>query len=172
MYRSWLFGIFLLWKTIAVVNTAAIDRWELRFALHETLETALISPLNLFKLSEVFFPRRRNVINSPVSVKVSYNLTCQEPGNCSLQAEDDSFCDDSGYIVSYFWTSLPIHRTDPYTFSILESFSKQYLNRTVPLVELSLEVKSLPCGTSRQDVRDELLCISAMVSHTKHFLIC
>ena len=79
MYRCWLFGIFLMCKTIVVVNTAAIDRWELRFALHETLETALISPLNLFKLSEVFFPRRHDVIISPVSVQVTYNLTCQEP---------------------------------------------------------------------------------------------
>ena len=147
-----------------MVNTAAIDRWELRFALHQTLETALISPLNLFKLSEVFFPRRHDIIISPVSVQVTYNLTCQEPTNCSLQTENDSFCGDGGYIASYFWTSLPIHRTDPYTFSILESFSQRHFGRTVPLVELSLEVKSLPCSISEQDVRDELLCISAMVS--------
>ena len=167
MHCYWLFGVLLMWKTIAVVNTAAIGQWELRFALHETLETALISPLNLFKLSEVFFPRRHDIVISPVSVQVSYNLTCQEPANCSLQAEDDSFCGNEGYIASYFWTSLPIHRTDPYTFSILESFSQRHFGRAVPLVELSLEVKSLPCGTSRQDVRDELLCISAMVSHTR-----
>ena len=44
MYCYWLFGVLLMWKTIAVVNTAAIGQWELRFALHETLETALISP--------------------------------------------------------------------------------------------------------------------------------
>ena len=156
-------------KTIAVVNTAAIGQWELRFALHETLETALISPLNLFKLSEVFFPRRHDIVISPVSIQVSYNLTCQEPANCSLQAEEemDIFCSDEGHIASYFWTSLPIHRTDPYTFSILESFSQRHFGRAVPLVELLLEVKSLPCGTSEQDVRDELLCISAIVSHTR-----
>ena len=171
MYCHW-FGIFLMWKTIAVVNTAAIDRWELRFALHQTLETALISPLNLFKLSEVFFPRRHDVIDSPVSVQVTYNLTCQEPANCSLRTENDSFCGDEGYIASYFWTSLPIHRTDPYTFSILESFSQRHFGRTVPLVELSLEVKSLPCSISEQDVRDELLCISAMVSHTQSNFSC
>ena len=167
MYRYWLFGIFLLWKTIAVVNTAAIDQWELRFALHETLETALISPLNLFKLSEVFFPRRHDIIISPVSVQVSYNLTCQEPANCSLQTENDSFCGDGGYTVSYFWTSLPINRTDRFTFSILESFSQRHFGRAVLLVELSLDVRSLPCGTSEQKVRDELLCISAMVSHVR-----
>ena len=172
MYRCWLFGVFLMCKTIAVVNTAAIDRWELRFALHQTLETALISPLNLFKLSEVFFPRRHDIIISPVSVQVTYNLTCQEPTNCSLQTENDSFCGDGGYIASYFWTSLPIHRTDPYTFSILESFSQRHFGRTVPLVELSLEVKSLPCSISEQDVRDELLCISAMVSHKQSIFIC
>ena len=165
MYHYWLFGIFLLCKTTAVVNTAAIGQWELRFALHQTLETALISPLNLFKLGEVFFPRRHDIIISPVSVQVTYNLTCQEPANCSLQTENDSFCDDSGYIISYLWTSLPIHRTDPYTFSILESFSKRHFGKTVSLVELSLEVKSLSCGTSEQDVRDELLCISAMVRY-------
>ena len=172
MYRCWLFGVFLMCKTIAVVNTAAIDWWELRFALHETLETALICPLNLFKLSEVFFPRRHDIIISPVSVQVTYNLTCQEPANCSLQTENDSFCGDEGYIASYFWTSLPIHRTDPYTFSILESFSQRHFRRTVPLVELSLEVKSLPCSISEQDVRDELLCISAMVSHKQSIFIC
>ena len=166
MYRYWLFGIFL-WKTIAVVNIAAIDRWELRFALHKTLETALISPLNLFKLSEVFFPRRHDIIISPVSVQVSYNLTCQESANCSLQTENESFCGDRGYTVLYFWTSLPINRTDWFTFSILESFSQWHFDRAVPLVELSLEVRSLPCGTSRQDVRDELLCISAMVRYTR-----
>ena len=44
MHCYWLFGVLLMWKTIAVVNTAAIGQWELRFALHETLETALISP--------------------------------------------------------------------------------------------------------------------------------
>ena len=162
MYHYWLFDILLMWKTIAVVNTAAIDQWELRFALHETLETALVSPLNLFKLSEVFFPRSRDVTISPVSVQVTYNLTCQEPANCSLQTED--VCSDEGHIASYFWTSLPINRTDRFTFSILESFSQQHFDRAVPLVEMSLEVKSLPCGTNRQDVRDELLCISAMVS--------
>ena len=164
MYRYWLFGVLLMWKTIAVVNTAAIDQWEFRFALHETLETALISPLNLFKLSEVFFPRRHDIVISPVSVQVSYNLTCQEPANCSLQAENDSFCDDRGYIVSYFWTSLPINRTDSFTFSILESFSQRRFGRAVLLVELSLDVRSLPCGTSEQKVRDELFYISAMVS--------
>ena len=161
MYHYW-FGILLVCKTIAAVNTAAIDRWELRFALHKTLETALISPLNLFKLSEVFFPRSRDVTISPVSVQVTYNLTCQEPANCSLQTED--VCSDEGHIASYFWTSLPINRTDRFTFSILESFSQQHFGRAVPLVEMSLEVRSLPCGTSEQDVRDELLCISAMVS--------
>ena len=147
-----------------MVNTAAIGQWELRFALHETLETALISPLNLFKLSEVFFPRTRDVTISPVSVQVTYNLTCQEPANCSLQTEDDFFCSDEGHIASYFWTSLPINQTDRFTFSILESFSQRHFGEAVPPVELSLEVKSLPCGASEQDVRDELLCISAMVS--------
>ena len=148
-----------------MVNTAAIGQWELRFALHETLETALISPLNLFKLSEVFFPRRRDVTISPVSVQVRYNLTCQEPANCPLQTENDIFCGDGGYIASYFWTSLPINRTDRFTFSILESFSQRHFGRAVLLVELSLEVRSLPCGTSEQKVRDELFNISAMVSH-------
>ena len=155
----------MLWKTISVASTP-IGQWELRFVLHQTLETALISPLNLFKLSEVFFPRSREVLDSPVSIQVSYNLKCQKPADCSLQTEDDSFCDDGGYSVSFFWTSLPINRTNSFTFSILESFSRQHFGRTVPLVELSLEVnKSLPCGASEQDVRDELLCISAMVSY-------
>lgn len=145
-----------------MVGTTADEQWALRFALHQTLETALLSnPSNLFKLSEVFFPRRYAI--SPVSVRVTYNLMCQEFGNCSLQTKD---ADDNGnYTFSCAWSSLPINRIDRITFCILESLSQQYLGiNSPPLVELSLEIKSLPSGASRQDVEDEFLGISAMVS--------
>ena len=168
MYCYCFFCVLFLCKIIASVETlcAAVsdhDKLKLRFALHQTLETALISPFNLFKLREVFFPRGNDVIIFPVSVQVTYNLTCEEPRNYSFQTEDDSFCSDGECIASFFWTSLPIDRTDRFTFNILESFSQPHFGRTVPLAELSLEVQSLPYGTSRQDVEDELIRISTMV---------
>ena len=104
-----------------MVSTTADEQWALQFVLHQTLETVLLNnPLNLLKLSEVFFPR--NFLVSPVSVQVTYNLTCQEPGNCSLQTKDVN--DDGNYtffhllghfcvliqwmteLQSIFWTHL------------------------------------------------------------------
>ena len=154
MYPYCLYGILLLWNTIGVANITTIDHWELGLALHQTLETALLTPLNLFQLSEVFFPRKHDII-SPVSVQITYNLICQEPRNC-FQDEMNSFCNDA---LQYLWTSLPIHRLDRFTISILESLSQKLL------VELSLEIGSLPCGASMQGVKDELLNISVMVSN-------
>ena len=154
MYHYCLFGILLLWNTTAVANATAIDQWELQLALHKTLETALLSPLNLFQLSEVFFPRKHDII-SPVSVQITYILTCPDPRKCS-ENEMNSFCNIA---LQYLWTSLPIHRSDCFTISILESFSQKQL------VELSLKIGTLPCGTSLQGVKDELLNISAMVSN-------
>ena len=156
MYIYCLFGVLLLWNTTAVANTTTIDQWELRLALHQTLETALLSRLNLFQLSEVFFPRRLDII-SPVSVQITYNLTCPDSRNCS-EDQMNSFCNDT-IALQCLWTSLPIHRLDCFTISILESFSQKHL------VELSLETQSIPCDTSMQSVKDELLNISAMVSN-------
>ena len=165
MCPYWLFSVLLLWgTTAAVVGTITDEQWALRFALHQTLETALLEkPSNLFKLSEVFFPRRYAI--SPVSVRVTYNLTCQEPGNCSLQTEDIN--DNGSYAVSFAWSSLPIDQMDQFTFSILESLSQHYFGvKSAPLLELSLEIERLPCGARMQDVEDEFLGISAMVSYS------
>lgn len=80
-----------MWKTIAVAKAAAIGHWELWFAAHETLEIALISPLNLFKLSEVFYKGnssfaeidmwRINNTNAETDVKQYCNFVSQpQPG--------------------------------------------------------------------------------------------
>ena len=138
-----------------MVSTTADEQWALQFVLHQTLETVLLNnPLNLLKLSEVFFPR--NFLVSPVSVQVTYNLTCQEPGNCSLQTKDVD--DDGNYTFSCTWSFLHIDPMDDgITINILDSLTLSYFG--INLVELSLEIESLPSGVSRQDVVDELLNI-------------
>lgn len=141
------------------VHSSGRELWDLKLKIHQEVEGALSTPLNLFVLKETFYPREEGV-SPPLSVTVSYKCNLTR----SLSTADEEYENKS---FSFLWSKLPLARIegDCLTFRLLNTYSQPELEPmdVIPHIELDLELKDLPVKTTNLLLYKELYGISKMV---------
>ena len=146
------------------------DEWQIRFVLCQLLEEALLNDsLNLFKLQNIFFPLNGTRI-PPLFVRVNYNITCTQSDDCDNDSEQVN-C--TAIMPSFLWTILPFHNIGGPSLSLMSTQTNfvhhgihgfNEINTTLPFLQLSLHIDSIPCGVSTESFYMELYGLTTKVS--------